>query len=387
MSSDSRRAILAGLCASLVGLGLARFAYTPLIPAVIGAGWFAPADAAYLGAANFAGYLAGAFFARRLATMMPVVAVLRAMMLIAAASFVASAWPLSFVWFFIWRFAAGIAGGALMVLGPTLVLSQVAAASRGLASGIIFTGVGLGIVASGTLVPLLIVTGLPETWIGLGVLSFLLTVVAWSGWPAAPVPAPASRIAPAAAGVRLFYIEYGLTAVALVPHMVFLVDFVARGLGQGLDIGGRYWVVFGIGAAVGPVLAGFIADRIGFGAAMRLAFVVVTGLIALPAFAANEVALIASSLVVGAFVPGCAGLALGRVHELVAGPRQQAAWSVCTIAFAIGQVGGAYGLSFLYAARGSHALLFVVGAAALALALVLDLLAVAARRSVAGGVR
>ena len=28
----------AGLCASLVGLGLARFAYTPLIPALIAAG-------------------------------------------------------------------------------------------------------------------------------------------------------------------------------------------------------------------------------------------------------------------------------------------------------------------------------------------------------------
>jgi hypothetical protein len=28
------RATLAGLCASLVGIGLARFAYTPLLPAV-----------------------------------------------------------------------------------------------------------------------------------------------------------------------------------------------------------------------------------------------------------------------------------------------------------------------------------------------------------------
>ena len=43
------RATLAGLCASLVGIGLARFAYTPLIPALIAAGWFSPAAAAYLG--------------------------------------------------------------------------------------------------------------------------------------------------------------------------------------------------------------------------------------------------------------------------------------------------------------------------------------------------
>src|SRR5262245_45987901 len=56
----------AGLCASLVGLGLARFAYTPLIPALIAAKWFSPAEAVYLGAANLAGYLAGALVAGEL---------------------------------------------------------------------------------------------------------------------------------------------------------------------------------------------------------------------------------------------------------------------------------------------------------------------------------
>lgn len=31
------RLTIAGLCASLVGIGMARFAYTPLLPAIIGA--------------------------------------------------------------------------------------------------------------------------------------------------------------------------------------------------------------------------------------------------------------------------------------------------------------------------------------------------------------
>src|ERR1700682_2957443 len=70
----------AGLCASLVGLGLARFAYTPLIPALIAAKWFSPADAVYLGAANLAGYLAGALVARQLGARLGSVRTLRAMM-------------------------------------------------------------------------------------------------------------------------------------------------------------------------------------------------------------------------------------------------------------------------------------------------------------------
>jgi predicted MFS family arabinose efflux permease len=50
------RPVLAGLCANLVGIGLARFAYTPLIPALIAAHWFSPSATVYLGAANLAGY-------------------------------------------------------------------------------------------------------------------------------------------------------------------------------------------------------------------------------------------------------------------------------------------------------------------------------------------
>ena len=49
---SSRRAwlgVAACLCTSLLGLGLARFAYTPLIPALIAAHWFAPGQAVYLG--------------------------------------------------------------------------------------------------------------------------------------------------------------------------------------------------------------------------------------------------------------------------------------------------------------------------------------------------
>ena len=47
------RAIFAGLCASLVGIGLARFGYTPLIPPLIEAHWFAAQDVVYLGAVSY----------------------------------------------------------------------------------------------------------------------------------------------------------------------------------------------------------------------------------------------------------------------------------------------------------------------------------------------
>src|SRR5678816_1129233 len=79
------RTTIAALCANLVGIGLARFGYTPLIPALIAAGWFPPSAAVYLGAANLAGYLAGALGASRLAALAGAKAILRTAMLLTAA--------------------------------------------------------------------------------------------------------------------------------------------------------------------------------------------------------------------------------------------------------------------------------------------------------------
>lgn len=373
------RAIAAGLCASLVGIGLARFAYTPLIPALVIEDWFTASQAAYLGAANLAGYLAGALLARPMAARAPAAVILRAMMVVATAAFFACAFPLSFAWFFVWRFAAGLAGGTLMVLAAPIVLPHVPPARRGLASGAIFTGVGLGIAASGTAVPLLMRIGLFETWIGLGLISLILTALAWGGWPAdrartdavAP-PAHADGSLP----LKALYVEYGLNAAGLVPHMVFLVDFIARGLDKGLAVGGFYWVLFGLGAVAGPLFAGHVADRIGFRAALRLIFAVQALAVALPLASTGALSLTVSSIVVGASVPGVVPLVLGRVHELTTTEdAAKAGWSLATTTFALGQAAAAYLYSYLFALTGGYALLFAIGAAALALGLAIDLAA------------
>jgi predicted MFS family arabinose efflux permease len=377
---------LAAFCALLVGIGLARFAYTPLIPPLISEGWFAPSDAAYLGAANLAGYLAGALVGRRIAAGRAAATVLRPTMLVAALAFFACAVPLSFLWFFVWRFLAGLAGAILMVLAAPSVLQHVPAERRGLAGGLIFAGVGLGIAASGTVVPLFLRLGLAETWIGLGAMALALTLAAWGGWPKEPIaqPAAADDAPPARTDPALLalYVGYGLCAAGLVPHMVFLVDFIARGLDQGLAAGARIWVVFGIGAMLGPVLFGHAADRMGFRLALRLAFVLQAAAVALPLASTATPAMLMSSLIIGAFVPGISSLALGRMHELTTDdPRaRRSGWSIATVAFASGQAVAAYGFSYLYARSGGYGLLFAFASAAFLLALALDLAAPLWRR-------
>jgi predicted MFS family arabinose efflux permease len=380
-SQSTWRYAVAGLSASLVGLGLARFSYTPLIPALIAAKWFSASDVVYLGAANLAGYLAGALAARTFAARIGAVNALRAMMLLATLSFFASSAPVSFTWFFTWRFLSGLTGGIIMVLAASVILPHTSPARRGIVGGVIFAGVGLGVAASGTLVPLLLQQGLQQSWYGLGVLSALLTLASWWNWPAeakadaTPVQHHAThRHVPPA--VRALLIQYGLNAVALVPHMVFIVDFVARGLGQGIAAGSRYWVLYGLGAIVGPLITGHLGDRSGFGPALRAAFLIEAAAVLLPTVSTAPLSLIVSSIVVGGFTPGIVPLVLGRIHELVphSAEQQRATWSHATTSFALFQAAAAYGFSWIYAQTGGdYLVLFGLGGAAVVLALAIDL--------------
>jgi MFS family permease len=370
--------IFAGLCASLVSIGLARFAYTPLIPSLIEAQWFSANDVVYLGAANLVGYLIGALLGRPVARQLGNKNALRLMMLVVTAAFFACAFPLSVSWFFGWRLLSGIAGGAIMVLVAATVLPHVPAARKGLASGAIFLGIGLGIAGSGTLVPPLLSLGLQATWLGLGALALLLTALSWFGWPSDfPHPQAAQEkvsVEPTPRGVYLLFAQYAFMAAGLVPAMVFLVDYVARGLGAGAHIGALIWVMYGLGAIVGPVSYGFLADQLGARSGIRLVLAVQAIALGLLAMSHSFVALALLAVILGSFPPGIVPLALARVHELVPEHhRQQIAWSRATVSFATFQALAGFAYSALFnASGGHHALLFVIAAGAIVVALLLE---------------
>ena len=372
--------IFAGLCASLVSIGLARFAYTPLIPSLIQAHWFSATDVVFLGAANLVGYLIGALIGHPLARRTSSNTALRLMMLAVTLAFFACAFPLSVGWFFAWRLLSGIAGGAIMVLVASTVLPHVPASRKGLASGAIFLGIGLGIAGSGTIVPPLLSLGLQQTWLGLGLLALVLTAASWFAWPAAtphdaatvPLKTAATATNPS---VYLLFAQYAFMAAGLVPAMVFLVDYVARGLGAGQHVGALIWVMYGLGAIVGPVSYGFLADQLGAKSGIRLVLAVQAIAVGLLSISSAFWALALLAVILGSFPPGIVPLALARVHELIPGHhQQQVAWSRATVSFATFQAIAGFAYSALFnASGGHHALMFVIAAGAIVVALLLEL--------------
>ncbi|MFP3583684.1 YbfB/YjiJ family MFS transporter [Paraburkholderia sp. SIMBA_055] len=384
-SLDARAlfATFAGLSGSLVAIGLARFAYTPLIPSLIQAHWFTSSQAVTLGAANFAGYLIGALIGRPLASALSNRTALRMLMAVVTAAFFACAYPLSISWFFVWRLLSGISGGAIMVLVATSILPHIPAARRGFVSGMIFLGLGLGIAASGTLIPELLHFGLQTTWLGLGAVALVLTVVSSFGWPSTNPPAAAAAPAhhhgaqTSTLALRVLYAQYAANALGLVPAMILLVDYVARGLGRGAAIGANYWVLYGLAAIAGPLIAGNVAHRIGYGKAYRVALLLQAVAVAMIALSGNAWVLALSTVILGVFTPGVVPLALGRIHELVPHDHteQRASWSRATTAFALFQALGGYGYSYLFShSHNNYALIFMCGAAALGVAFIADLI-------------
>jgi hypothetical protein len=97
--------------------------------------------------------------------------------------------------------------------------------------------------------------------------------------------------------------------------------------------------------------------------------------VVLPVLSTGTPSLIVSSFIVGAFTPGIVPLVLGRIHELVPHDvsAQKAAWSASTTSFALLQASAAYGLTFVFAQSGDYHLLYLIGSAAVVMALCIDL--------------
>ncbi len=169
----------------------------------------------------------------------------------------------------------------------------------------------------------------------------------------------------------LLFAQYAFMAAGLVPAMVFLVDYVARGLGDGAHIGAMIWVMYGLGAIAGPVTYGFLVDKLGARLSIRGALVVQAIAVGLLPFAGSFTAL---AVILGSFPPGIVPLALARVHELLPNHhQQQVAWSRATVSFATFQALSGFAYSALFnSSGGQHALLFMIAAGAIVVALALE---------------
>lgn len=369
-----------GLCAVLLSIGIGRFAYTPILPFLISGGLLSEPEAAHVGAANLVGYLVGAVGAARLGRWIGTVAAIRLALAAGVVSLAACALPLGFGWYAAWRCLMGIAGAVLMILAPSAILARAVPESRGRTGGVIYTGIGLGAVLSSLVVAPLAARDVSQTWAVLALAGLLLTLLSWRSWagvevvrPVRPAGLPTATGLPPA--VWLILAAYTCDGAGFVPHTIFWVDFIDRGLGRGPAAGAFAWLMFGVGAATGPMLAGFLGDRVGLARMLVAAFGIKAAAVFIPLFTTAPPMLALSSLLVGALSPGMAVLITGRIAELLDPALQTRVWGLATLGVAGAQAIGGLAMSVAFTALGEHRPLYVAGGTIEAIGMVLALAA------------
>lgn len=373
IKKEDHPAIIVGIMATLAGIGIARFAYTPLLPELVQQGWFSGGQAAYLGAANLLGYLIGALSAFRLSESFAPSSVIRLCLVCICLSFIFCAQPNSFEWFFIWRFIAGIAGAILMVVGPAEALACTPLSRRTSVGTLVFIGIGLGAVISAITVPLLLQINLFITWISLGGIIIFIGILCHFALKKLPNKAFKKEVTSEQTTanhktktiVFLLISAYALDAVGFIPHTVFWADYVARELGLGINIASTQWLIFGIGAILGPIFVGITAHKVGLSYALLIAFLFKAIAVFLPTLSDSLIILTISSFIVGALVPGIVALASGRIAELVGARKHKQFWGLATATFAIAQAISGYGMSLIYNLWESYIYLFYIGSTAI----------------------
>lgn len=365
-----RNAWLLGFAGTLLGIGLGRFAYAPLVPGMIAAGWMSPAEAAAAGAANFIGYLLGAAGAL-LAPLALARRLVQPMLWITAISLGACAWYAGFAWFSAWRLLAGIGGAWLMIVGVSSALTAVPPAARARLSGRIFAGIGVGILLTAGVGALATRAGVVAAWLGMGLLGLLAAALATGAWrhvaeAAAPVvdsPPPLTAWVPA-----LVVLAYTMDAVGFIPHSVFWVDYLVREVGYSAPAGAVQWWLFGLGSVVGPLLAGRLAQWLGAGRATAGAYAAMALGIGLPLVGSGAVLTSASSFLVGALVPITVALTSATLALMVRPAVHARWWAIATLGFSVGQAGSSSAMAAAYAQWQSYVPLFAVSVIALVLA-------------------
>lgn len=311
--------ITGGICGLVLTIGLARFAYTPLLPALQAQTGLSDAAAGGLAAVNYAGYMSGALAAawiddarwrHRLYS-----AGLWMALLCTALMAVSAWWP---AWA-LWRYLGGLCGATGMLLGSGLVLGWLMRQGRRPELGLHFIGLGLGILVSavGAWVLQRVWPLWSTQWLALSVVGLVFFAPAWLWRP--PVPPPAASTAAQAAAPTASkrwmwtmagsYFAAGWGFVISATFTVAIVEREPALAGQGP----LAWALVGLAAMPAVFLWDRVARRLGDTRALLLAFGLQTLSVILPALSGSLAAALLGAVGYGATFIGIVSLTLALV--------------------------------------------------------------------------
>ena len=305
---------LAGAVALAVAMGIGRFAFTPLLPMMLHDGVIDLPTASWLASANYLGYLAGAL----LCTFQPWIWqrvprlphvngawLLRAGLIATGLLTLGMALPTPALWPLL-RFAAGVASAVVFVYTSGWCLAQLARRDAAALGGVMYTGPGAGIVASGLFASGMVHWGWPAAagWAVFGVLAFGLVLAVWRTFRGSVGPQPMTGAHAAVAvdathhgraEIGCLALAYGIAGFGYIVTATFL-PVIARAALPGSPWLDMFWPIFGLGVIAGALLS----TRLKVSGDLRLLL-------------AGSYAVQAAGIGISVWSPSLAGFALGSL--------------------------------------------------------------------------
>lgn len=378
--SDRQQIIFCFILASTalaVAMGIGRFAFTPILPLMIQEGRVHLAQTAWLSSSNYVGYLVGAL--SLLKSKRHPLFVMLGLSLVTLTTWLASL--SSFGWLLVLRFLAGVASAWVLVSISAFAINWLK--SRQIAtSGLIYTGVGIGITLTGLICSYFIFQSATATiaaqssfsplssrlWQYLGVIALLATLLVTfllakinsqsASTAAASIAAaktnpskaaytkashtnPTASITPAKLKLANVLTAYGLFGFGYILPATFLPQIAKQWLsGQSYLL---IWPFFGLAAALSVVLSQGLQRRYNNFSLLgvwRVSQIIMAVGTLLPALWQSLAGLMLSSLMVGGtfMVVTMAGLQVAA-SQVTHYPKYNLS-ALMTASFAFGQLIG-----------------------------------------------
>jgi len=345
-------------------LGLARFGYTMVLPAMQQGLGLSNTQAGALATANLIGYLVLSVLGGALAARYGPRVVITVGLTVAAAGMLLTGLANSFATAAVWRIVTGIGSGASNVPAMGLLAAWFVQRRRGMAAGIGVTGSSLALIVLGFLVPHLLSAygwnGWRICWfifagitLGLAVLAFMILRNCPSELGLLPIGATGESTTITAkvrelnwgrvyrSGVvwhlGLIYVAYGFSYII---YMTFFTKYLIAEGGFTQESAGRLFMLMGWLSLLCGLIWGSVSDRLGRKTALVIVYIIHSVAFGLFALWPSPPGFIISAVLFGLSAWSIPAIMAATCGDLL-GPRlAPAGLGFVTLFFGIGQAAG-----------------------------------------------
>ncbi len=375
----------------LGAVGLARFAFGMILPAMAGDLGLDYRQQGFLGASYFLGYLAVVALMPWLAPKLGARRLCVGGLALVAASLLAMSLGRDYVFLSTSYFITGLGSGAAFIGAMSLPAFWFHPSHRARGAGVATAGAGVGILLSGLLVPWVSAgVGMAPwqlVWLifaALALLFCLLAAVILRNRPADLGLAPYGRAGNGAAEqlaadtgptrnwpiLLHLGVIYALFAATGLTYTTFIVTTMVDDLSVGVATAGLLWAGVGGLSIFSGGLFGTISDRLGHRAGMLSALFVQAVAYALIAAGTGMIGLYLSIILFGLSAWSLPSIVAAAAGDYLGPEKAAAGFAILTLMFAFGQVLGPAGAGILAGWTGGFAISYGVAAGLNVLALV-----------------